>query len=206
MKVHGSKLVVGALVLLAAPAFGAGAPNLAIGAKKFSVSLVPAYTQCSVPDTSARQPLNGLNPSGGCTAISLVTPSSTFDEAAKGNCKTSIGVSGNLDVKLKGKCKGLLSPGVTPYTGNVVATALIRVTSHGCDPASGPVGTQDCTMSDYAFPVITPCSAGACNVSTSANGILAGAVVPGERGNVEIGQIVGYVGPNLAMSQGITLP
>jgi hypothetical protein len=211
MRVLISGIMAGACALVASQALAAGAPNLAPGSKKLKVALVPAYAECTAPDTGVRSPLHILAPGGGCTAISR--PSSagtqdlTFDEAAKGKCEASIGVSGKPDVKLKGKCKGLLEGGV-PTNDSLLVLANVRVTSSGCNAVNGnPTGGVDCTITDFPFPIAVPCAAGKCSVSTSANTLVPGAVVAGERGNIEIGQITATDNDaQTAFVQGITIP
>jgi len=86
------------------------------------------------------------------------------------------------------------------YTGEVQGTATIRITDE--NNTAGPGGSTHATVVDIPFPVNAACAenaaqvgsplhhiGGTCTANTSANATVPNAVVPGKRGNVEIGQL-----------------
>jgi hypothetical protein len=87
------------------------------------------------------------------------------------------------------------------YTGEVQANATIRITDHNNDTTPTATCTttacKTATVVDIPFPVKIQCVAtssdatkGAdCNISTTANAVVPGAVVSGAKGVVEVGQL-----------------
>ena len=49
-------------------------------------------------------------------------------------------------------------------------------------------------MQDTSFPVTVPCSAGTCSVATSANAVMPGAVLEGQRAVWQLDQVKVYDG------------
>jgi hypothetical protein len=85
------------------------------------------------------------------------------------------------------------SAGGDDYTGELQATYDLRIT----DRLNYPDGTTAATVSDTSFPVTVRCSqtpsnkstGGTCAVTSSANSVVPGAVVSGERAIWGIGQV-----------------
>jgi hypothetical protein len=82
------------------------------------------------------------------------------------------------------------------YTGQLQATATIRITDHD-NGSPGPGGTDPATVVDLPFPVPVTCAAtagtnigGTCSTNTTANAVVPGSVKDTKRGVVEIGQLV----------------
>jgi len=113
------------------------------------------------------------------------------------------------------------------YTGELQGNATIRITDHLNDTPAPSCGTsascKTATVIDIPFPVNTSCTAtpdtgigSNCDVVTTANATVPGAVVSGAQGNVEIGQLqvtdggadgaVGSADNSLFAVQGIFIP
>jgi len=127
---------------------------------------------------------------------------------ASGPCSTPAGMTAP-DVRLQGsvtdvRCKvggpsqsSCEGGALTDYTGQIQANATIRITDHHNSTTAGGTG-ETATVVDLPFPVTANCTAtgtnsttvgATCAVVTRANAVVPGAVTPGKRANVEIGQI-----------------
>jgi len=82
------------------------------------------------------------------------------------------------------------------YTGELQATATIRITDHNNAPTPAGPFTDTATETDLPFPVTATCAntadtgaGGLCTINTSADVVVPGSVPEGKRGNVEIGTL-----------------
>jgi len=185
-------------------------------ANPISVSLVPAYNACTAPNRTHGPPLAfpSCNPpvqsSGKLTVGEPTANGAAANSVARIKIKVLVGVPGppddsdviltstSTDVRCKtaGTACGNANAAAGPdYTGEVQGDATIRITDHFNAVAAGG-GTDPATVVDIPFPVNTSCTQTAntaigsqCNVNTSANAVVPGAVKDGKRAIVEIGQI-----------------
>ncbi len=182
--------------------------NRPSGAKAFSVAFVKAFNQCGGGTFTHNGPISF----GGCTPS---TPAGALKFGVKGTGSASGKVVVNslkqaTDVILKTKFGDVRTSANAPFNGNMVVSGTIRITDDYC------VGTPNggCTVSDSPFPIVVPCgtvaspplAAGKCAKTTSANGVLVGAVVPNKKANVGIQQLQAYLGTNLSFVEGLYLP
>ena len=186
------------------------------GATPVVASMVPAYNACATPNRTHGPPLAfpSCNPPvQSSTAITIGSPDANGAAAnsiASIRIAVVVGVPGapdDSDVKLSGsvtdvRCKaGTTACGSAnaadgaDYTGELQATAQIRITDHFNAVAPGG-GTDPATVVDIPFPVNVPCVAtsstsigSTCSVNTTANGVVPGAVKDTKRANIEVGQI-----------------
>jgi len=176
------------------------------GATPIRVPFVLAYKQCVAPGNRTHgAPL--AFPS--CNPPVPVSPNLTLGTPdANGAAANAVGfalvqvISG--DVRLSGQASDIrCMPGVTAcgsansadgpdYTGQLQSNAMIRISDH----YNGPGLNEAATVQDIPFPTTVSCSAtsdtsigGFCSVVTSANAIVPGAVISGERAIVETGQV-----------------
>ena len=185
------------------------------GATPIIVSFVPAYKQCTSPNSTHGTPLAApsCNPpvqeSNFLTVGSPDAGGGAANSTGKARVDVIVGTPGppdDSDVKLVGsatdiRCKvgatttcGSANAANGPdYTGSVLANSMIRISDH----YNGASGTDPATVTDLPFPVSTPCtgtptdtSIGSnCGVSTTANAVVPGSVIDGKRGVVEVSQI-----------------
>jgi hypothetical protein len=193
------------------------------GATPFRASLVPAYNACTSPNRTHGTPLAfpSCNPPvQTSTSLTIGSPDANGAPAnSVGFIRIAVqaGVPGppeDSDVSLQVsitdvRCKaGVAACGAAnaadgaDYTGEVQASAQIRITDHWNAVAPGG-GPDAATMIDIPFPVNTPCTATAstsigstCLVNTTANAVVGGpgpwadpAVKDTKRGIVEVAQI-----------------
>ena len=211
-------LSFGALVALGSLAFAGSAlathpvPS-ATGSKTLHYSVVPAFRQCGV----------GSNPSDGGHSPPLGVPSclppipnsSTAFAGANFTGSADIVVrNDSSDVDLTGTSTDVRtgSPTGPLFNGSVGSTSRIRFADHyncgglGC---TGPY-TQAGTGTDTDFgPVPVTCTSGNCTVTTSANAVLAGSVVPGKQAIVDVFRLRvndGFPSGQLLAQQGIYIP
>ena len=206
--------------LYAARLSGPGHPRPK-GATPTYVSLVPAYSPCTAPDRTHGPPLAH----GSCSSpdqVSTHLTVGTFD--ANGQPANSIGTvrygaaSGNpatpadeADVRFYLRLGDVRrASDLSDYTGELELRTEIRLT----DRASGPGADERATVEEFDFPVAVPCAAtadttigGLCEIATTAEAIMPGAVTEGARSIWELGQIsVNDGGPDgLAATQDNTL-
>jgi len=205
--------VTAAMSLVAAEIASATHPR-PLSASPISLSMVPAYNECTVPNRTHGLPLAfpSCNPPvQTSTAITVGTPDANGADAGSiGRIKIAVkvGVPGppdDSDVLLTAsstdiRCKaGTLTCGNAnavdgaDYTGELEGDAQIRITDH-YNPNPGDVGT----VTDIPFPVGGTCASttntargGTCTTNTTANAVVpgGGAVKDGLRANVEIAQV-----------------
>jgi len=181
-------------------------------ATPLSVSLVPAYKQCTAANSTHGAPLTFPSCNPPVQASSFLTVGTPDANGAPANAIGSVRLDvlvqpapASNDVSIVAKmadvrCKpaetacGAANAADGPdYTGQVQGTAQIRITDH----YNGAGGTDAGTVTDIPFPVNTSCTATAgntaqgsdCNVTTTANAVVVGSVKTGKRANVEIQQL-----------------
>lgn len=183
-------------------------------------SLVPAFKQCGTggnPANSSHSPplaVGSCNPPKPSSSQAVVGPTNV------GSAQIDV-VTG--DVSLTGTDSDIRTPAGADYdptTGtDMFAVARIRFTDHyNCSPApcAGPF-TQPGTGTDLDFgPVPISCVANGsaatppgsdCNVTTSANTVVPGSVVPGKQAVVQVFRIRINDATNvLFQQQGIFIP
>jgi hypothetical protein len=175
-----------------------------LAASPVSVSLVPAYQECTNPDRMHGPPLAF----GSCSSPDQMSPNltvGTFD--ANGQDPKSVGsvklstVVGDpdepgdgADVKVHVSLSDVrhAAPGLADYTGELTEVTTLRIT----DRQNGNGVNRTGTMQDIPLPVIVPCTAtpdttkgGDCAVSTSIDSLIPGAVPEGKRSVWELGQV-----------------
>ena len=185
-------------------------------ASPVTVSLVPAYNQCTAPNRTHGPPLAFPScnpPSQTSTKLTVGSPDANgaaANSVAFIKIKVLVGVPGppdDSDVLLTsqssdvrciaaGPACGAANAAAGPdYVGEVQGDAQIRITDHFNAVAPGG-GTDPATVVDIPFPVNATCTSTGgtgvgsnCNVNTSANAVVPGAVKDGKRAIVEIGQV-----------------
>ena len=185
------------------------------GATPVIVSLVPAFKQCTSPNSTHGTPLAAPScnpPVQTSTYLTMGSPDAGGGAAnltGKLRLDVIVGVPGppdDSDVKLTGsvtdvRCKvgaattcGTANAANGPdYAGEVQGNAMIRISDH----YNGASGTDPATVTDLPFPVTVPCTqtsadatiGSTCAVNTTANGVVPGVVKDGKRAVVEIQQL-----------------
>ena len=180
------------------------------GATPMIAALVPAYTQCTSPNSTHGAPL--ASPS--CNPPVMESSSLTIGSPdANGVAAGAVGsvrfdtIAGTpstpqneADVKMKITIKDVRNRvGLTDYLGKLLGVVPLRLTDKG----SGGPGTDPATASDLDFEIPVQCVAtgdtiGAqCTTDTTANAQLPGSVIELKRSIWEIGQVrVMDAGPN----------
>jgi hypothetical protein len=96
-------------------------------------------------------------------------------------------------VRINASVTGVLTrSALTPYNGELSLDAVLRVTDRNNTP--NPGGPGPATGQDTSFPVTVPCASGACSVATTANTVVPGAVVAGQRAIWQLDQVKLYDG------------
>jgi hypothetical protein len=184
------------------------------GAPSINASIVPVFKQCGT----------GANPTDGQHSPPLGVPSClpplpnttnlSVGPASTGNTTISVR-SDSSDVDLTGSATDVRtgsSPAGPLHSGTLGSVARIRFSDHyncaglGC---TGPYTTPG-TGTDTDFgPVPVTCASGNCSVTTSANAVLAGSVVPGKEAVVQVFRIRindNFPTGTLFAQQGIYIP
>jgi hypothetical protein len=186
------------------------------GATPVLVSMVPAFKQCTLPNSNHGTPLASPSCNPPVQESNFLTVGSPDAGGGAANSVGSIridvitGVPGppdDSDVKLVGsstdiRCKpaaatqcGSANAANGPdYTGSLLGNAMIRISDHY---NGSPAFTSPATVVDLPFPVSTPCTGtptdttigSRCAVSTTANTVVPGVTKDGKRAVVEIQQI-----------------
>jgi hypothetical protein len=214
-------LALGALVVLvmASSAFATHPkPN---GAAKVRVTLVPAFKACAVGNTTHGAPLSLAScnpPVQESTELTVPNDDTTLANGAltvRYFCTNGVlgdplcGAAGDqADVRLIASandvrcktghaavtsCGSTNATGGPDYTGQLLGTAVIRITDHY---NGGPGFTATATVVDTDFPVGTQCTAtastgtgGTCPITTSADAVVPDVVKEDKRASIEIGQL-----------------
>jgi hypothetical protein len=185
------------------------------GATPVLVSLVPAFKQCTTPNSSHGAPLAApsCTPTVGASSYLTVGTADAGGGAANATGFLRVDVKAgspgppdDSDLKVTGsatdvRCRvgagttcGFLNSANGPdYTGELEMDGTVRVSDH----YNGSSQDDPATMVDLPFPVPMPCtgtdndpSRGSdCGVSTTANVLMPGLVVELKRAVVEAGQL-----------------
>ncbi len=189
-------------------------------ATPLSAPLTIAYKPCSSPDRMHAAPMSFgscSSPQQSSDQLTVGTPDANGRPAqAVGSLRYR--VTGG-DVQLNFSMTDVRRRSdLSDYTGELQATQALRIT----DRANGPSGADTGTLVDTSFPVTVPCAAtqstigATCELSTSVNSVLPGAVASGNRAVWELGQIrvtdggadgLAATGPNTDfLTQGLFVP
>jgi Tol biopolymer transport system component len=171
------------------------------GATPFQTYLTVAYKRCVAPNEQHGAPLAVLSCNPPQQASDYLTVG-TLD--ANGQDANAVGVyrldvrASPADVKIGFALQDVRNKlDLSDYTGELRVTENWRMTDHYSGPIGGPAGSEAATSTDINFPPLdvacaatTDTTVGAtCNLQSSANAVLAGAVQPGKRVNSELGQV-----------------
>jgi Tol biopolymer transport system component len=172
------------------------------GATPLRVPLVPAFEECTAPNNTHGPPLAFRS----CAAPVESSPSLTVGTADTNGLPSGLVgsvlyrvMTGDVEVTASVtdvRCRTadvLTCSGgaLSDYTGELEATSTIRVT----DRASSHTATIPGTMDHFQFPIRIPCTAtestsgSTCQVTTTFNTILPGAVVDGKRAIWELPRV-----------------
>jgi dipeptidyl aminopeptidase/acylaminoacyl peptidase len=195
------------------------------GATPFMTFLVPAYKQCTAPDRAHGAPLSFGScspPQQASSYLTVGTPDSNgLAPSSRGSVQytTVIGnpstPANEADLKIDVDIVGVLNKaGLSPYSGQLSANVGLRITDRSNTPSPGGPGAA--TVQDGSFPVTVSCATSHCAVSTTANAVMPGSVVEGQRAVWELGQVKVYDGgangvagssdATLFMDQGVFVP
>jgi acyl-homoserine-lactone acylase len=180
------------------------------------VSLVPAYEPCTAPNRSHGPPLAfpSCAPPVRASALEVGTPDSNgAAPLSSGYVRLGVRVGApgppeDSDVKIDaaltdvrcaagrdgGPCVDANAAAGRDYLGELEAVADLRVTDRWNGEAAGG-GGDSATVADFPFPVTMGCAAtpddvgATCEVSTTANALVPGAVLDGRRAVVQVGQV-----------------
>ncbi len=180
------------------------------GATPTRISLVPAYAQCTAPNTTHGAPLafpscrppvqasgfltvgtpdaNGA-PAGSVASVFLQVVPASFDGELR--FTGSISDVRCLPATNASVCNSPNAADGPDYSGDVQFNAMIRISDH----YNGQNLNQAATVQDIPFPVRAPCfstadttTGGVCNFTTSSCTMPQGCSVAGRRTVVELGQ------------------
>jgi endoglycosylceramidase len=173
------------------------------GATPILTSLVPAYEQCSSPNSSHGAPLSAQScnpPDPASRFLTVGTPDSN-GKAAKsiGNARFDVITGDSATTEDEADVRIALSltdvrrqADLGDYTGELEADPVLRITDQG----NGASGADSATVSDLAFPVAVPCAGtgdttvgATCAIATTADSVLPGTVSEGKRAIWELGQL-----------------
>jgi hypothetical protein len=173
------------------------------GATPFRVPLVPAYAQCSSPNTTHGAPLSF----GSCEPPRQTSPNLTIGTPdANGQPASSIGYlqlnvipgdSGTsedeADVAVALKITDVRRTGdLSDYTGDVEGRTVVRIT----DSESGTSGDEPATTEDFTLSTPAPCAATAatgtgatCSTATTLDALVPGTIREGARSIWELADV-----------------
>jgi hypothetical protein len=170
------------------------------GASPTRVSLVPAYRQCSSPNSTHGAPL--AFPSCGPPALAsdhltLGTPDAngkrtTMEGYVELKAMTS-------DVALHARVNNVFNANLTDYSGTLLVNFPLRITDRNNTPNPGGPGAATTQPFPFAFEAACTPTADAtigsdCGVSTTANALMPGAVAANLRAVWQVGQVRIYDG------------
>jgi hypothetical protein len=214
----------GSLLVLGLAGSAVATHTVPASAPSLHTSLVPVYKQCNSPSNPANSSHNTPLAVQSCNPPNVSSSQLLIGSGSVGYANVDV-LSNGSDVSLVGSATDIRNPSGGDYnpqpvgTADAFSTARIRFTDHNnCTPAPcvGPF-TAPGTGTDLDFgPVPIECTVqgdptmppgSTCSVTTSANGVVAGSVVPGKQSNVQIFRIRQSDYQNtLASQQGIFIP
>ena len=168
------------------------------GATPIHASLVPAFNACTSPNEQHGPPLafGSCNPPVPASSNLTVGGNGGGGPPAKSTGYFRIdaiaGSPGPPDtadaVVTVSLSNVMITSGLTDYTGNLRATASIRMTDRDSGAPS--------TIQDFPLDVTVPCAAtadttlgAACNVQTTFDSVVPGMAIEGQRANMGLGQV-----------------
>lgn len=189
--------------------------NTPAKAKGIKTDLVVAY-QCTAPN--ATQFFVGAGIISACTPPFPTTnsnPANVTTFGPKGKATIKVGVA-NGDIKVGIKALDLLNNGMAANGINLGAKAdRVIATSGTCAPGlppqPAPLPGTECTSTDisplFSALLSIPCTSGKCQLKTTVNTIVPGAISVGSLANTEIGGI-GLTDPDgdVAFTSGLFIP
>ena len=208
-------LALGALGLMVMAQMASATHPRPKGATPLRVSTVPAFKQCTAPNRTHGAPLAFPSCNPPVQTSNFLTVGSPDANGAPANSVGSIrldvqaGVPGppeDSDVLIKSNitdvrctpaggaavCTSANAADGPDYSGEVQGNAIIRISDH----YNGPGLNEAATVQDIPFPVNATCTnvasttiGGTCNVNTSANAAVPGAVKDTQRAVIEINQL-----------------
>jgi hypothetical protein len=176
-------------------------------ASPLRVSLVPAYSACTVPNREHGPPLAHPScnpPDPASSQLTVGTPDANGQPAQNvGNIrfKTRVGSPGTpgdqADVSITVNVSDVRQSDLSDYAGELQTAVDLRLTDRNNSPGP-PIFPDDQTgtVQDQTFSVTVPCTASAdpavgsdCGVTTSADSVVPGLVVEGDRTIWQAGQV-----------------
>jgi hypothetical protein len=171
------------------------------------VPLVPAYDECTAPNREHGPPLDEPScnpPSQSSPELTVGTPDAN-GEAANGIASARLGVvpgvpgtpEDEADVAISVTASDVRDrTDLSDYTGELQASVALRLTDRN-NSILPPVFPDDQrgTVEDTTFDVTVPCTATAsaagadCSVATTADAVVPGVVVEGDRAMWQLGQV-----------------
>jgi hypothetical protein len=214
----------GSLLVLGLVGIAGASHQVPASAPSMHASLVPVFKQCNSPANPANSTHNTPLAVQSCVPAQKSSAELLIGSGSVGYANVDVNGAGT-DVALVGSATDIRNSSGGDYnpqpvgTADAFSTARIRFTDHNnCTPApcAGPF-TASGTGTDLDFgPVPVECTVqgdptlppgSTCAVSTSANGVIAGSVVPGKQSVVQIFRIRQSDYQNtLASQQGIFIP
>jgi WD40-like Beta Propeller Repeat len=169
------------------------------GASPLLVALVVAYRQCVAPNETHGGGIAAPScsqPAQASSYLTVGTPDSNgLPAGAIGSVRytTIVGdpstAQNEADLRIQFSLTDVLRKStLVPYSGELQADQTVRITDK--NNAGGTGGT----VIDTSFPVTVPCGSGTCTTTTTANTIVPGSVVEGQRANWELGGVKVYDG------------
>jgi hypothetical protein len=177
------------------------------GATPLLVSLVPAYTECGSGNNTHGPPLaleSCSPPAQVGDELTVGTPDANGKPAKSiGSLRMDVATgdpsttADEADVAFRFSVTDVRKRSdLSDYTGELDAEPLLRIT----DRANG-AGSAAGTTADFTWQIIVPCSATAddtvgstCAITTTADTLIPGAIVEGDRAVWELGQVEIYDG------------
>jgi hypothetical protein len=159
------------------------------------VSLVPAYTACTSPNSTHGAPLSfpSCTPPDATSAhLTTGTPDANFRPVRMNASLTFKVVTG--DVQIKANLNDVANTDLTDYTGSLRAQLPVRITDKFNTPHPGGPGAATTQPFVYGFTV--PCATNPglttgsdCNLATSMNALAPGTHADGRRAVWQLGQV-----------------
>jgi uncharacterized repeat protein (TIGR01451 family) len=170
-----------------------------LSARKVSVSLVPAYEECTAPNRVHGPPLDEPScappdPSSGSILMRTSAIGSALFKVQEGDPFTT---ADEADVTARFDMTDVRRQGtLADYVGEVEVTSVIRITDR-LNGTGITGGTTPGTVADFPFPVLAACTAtssgaiGAhCSVDTSFDAVVPNSIREGKRAIWEVGQMM----------------
>jgi hypothetical protein len=170
------------------------------GASPFQTYLVPAYKPCTAPNRTHGSPLSFPScsmPQASSDHLTLGTPDANGRQA---NGRGSVFFAARAgDMKIATSMRDVRNKAdLSDYTGRLEERANWRIT----DQNVGTGGPGPVTMTDVPFPAFVPCTTtttdpavgSTCELTTTVNSQIPGAVPAGKRTIIELGHIDVYDG------------